>query len=105
MIKITDTHEKILSIDIGGSRIKAILLDVEGKMLIEYQRLDTPHPATPERVMETIAKLTDGFAGYTRLSQQHYPQILRSFHTTPAVGSWQKAFLHDRNPGHTMVCL
>ncbi len=64
----TAAEEKILSIDIGGSRIKAILLDPEGNMLKEYQRLNTPSPATPERVMETIAELTKSFAGYTRVS-------------------------------------
>ena len=61
-------EEKILTIDIGGSRIKAILLDSDGKMLIEYKRLDTPSPATPERVMQTIAELTKNFGGYTRVS-------------------------------------
>ncbi|MBA4057591.1 MAG: chromosome partitioning protein ParA, partial [Marivirga sp.] len=64
----TAFEEKFLSIDIGGSRIKAILLDSEGKMLIEYQRLNTPSPATPERVVQTIAELTQSFAGYTRVS-------------------------------------
>jgi len=88
MIKITDTHEKILSIDIGGSRIKAILLDVEGNMLIEYQRLDTPHPATPERVIETIAKLTEGFSGYTRVSVG-FPGYVKNgiVYTAPNLGS------------------
>lgn len=63
-----DAEEKILTIDIGGSRIKAILLDKDGKTLIEYKRLDTPSPANPERVMETIAELTKSFGGYTRVS-------------------------------------
>jgi polyphosphate glucokinase len=88
MIKITDTHEKILSIDIGGSRIKAVLLDVEGKVLIEYQRLDTPHPATPERVMETIARLTQGFPGYTRASVGFPGYVKKGIvHTAPNLGS------------------
>lgn len=64
----TATDEKILCIDIGGSRIKAILLDPDGKMLIEYQRLNTPSPATPENVMLTIAELTKSFGGYTKVS-------------------------------------
>ncbi len=63
-----DVEEKILTIDIGGSRIKAILLDKDGKTLIEYKRLDTPSPANPDRVMETIAELTGSFGGYTRVS-------------------------------------
>jgi polyphosphate glucokinase len=84
----TEAEEKILSIDIGGSRIKAILLDKDGKMLIEYQRLDTPAPATPERVMLTIAELTKSFDGYTRVSVG-FPGYVRKgvVHTAPNLGS------------------
>jgi len=95
----TDVEEKILSIDIGGSRIKAILLDKDGKMLIEYQRLDTPTPANPERVMETIGELTKSFAGYTRVSVG-FPGYVRKgiVHTAPNLGTenWQDVDLGKR---------
>ncbi len=83
-----DVEEKILSIDIGGSRIKAILLDKDGNMLIEYQRLNTPSPSTPEQVMDTIAELTKGFDGYTRVSVG-FPGFVRNgiVHTAPNLGT------------------
>ncbi|MEJ7645476.1 MAG: ROK family protein [Chryseolinea sp.] len=63
-----DQDEKILSIDIGGSRIKAIMMDSSGNLLIEYKRLDTPFPATPDRVIEIVAQLASEFPGFTRIS-------------------------------------
>lgn len=51
-----------LGIDVGGSGIKAALVDVDaGEMLTERVRLDTPQPATPERVMETVTGIVDQF--------------------------------------------
>jgi len=40
--------EKILSIDIGGSRIKATILDNEGNMLMDFQKIATPASPDPE---------------------------------------------------------
>lgn len=94
-----DVEEKILTIDIGGSRIKAILLDSEGKMLIEYKRLDTPSPATPDRVMQTIAELTKSFGGYTRVSVG-FPGYVKkgTVHTAPNLGTeyWKDVDLAGR---------
>ena len=36
---------KTLSIDVGGTRLKASVLDRDGKMLVEKVRIDTPYPA------------------------------------------------------------
>lgn len=85
-----DAEEKILSIDIGGSRIKAILLDKDGEILKEYTRLDTPTPANPERVMWTIAELTKNFEGYTRVSVG-FPGYVRKgiVFTAPNLGTEQ----------------
>lgn len=83
-----DVEEKILTIDIGGSRIKAILLDKDGNMLKEYQRLDTPSPANPERVMLTIAELTKFFEGYTRVSVGFPGYVKKGIvHTAPNLGT------------------
>jgi len=87
-----DVEEKILTIDIDGSRIKAILMDSERKMLIEYKRLDTPSPATPDRVMQTIAELTKSFGGYTRVSVGFPGYVKKGIvHTAPNLGTenWQ----------------
>ena len=90
--------EKILSFDIGGSRIKAILLDVEGKMLIEYNRVDTPAPSTPQNVIRAIGNLAQNFPGYTRVSVGFPGYVKRGIvHTAPNLGTayWKGTNLRD----------
>lgn len=53
---------KILGIDIGGSGIKAAIVNTEtGKLLSERHRIDTPKPATPEAVSKVIQQMVDYF--------------------------------------------
>jgi polyphosphate glucokinase len=63
-----DSNERILSIDIGGSHIKATILDGEGKMLSEYKKIETPSTADPEQVMQVIVDLTRSLQPYTKAS-------------------------------------
>jgi polyphosphate glucokinase len=50
---------KIQGFDVGGSSVKAGLVDVEGGMLVgELMSAPTPQPATPQGVMEVIAGLS-----------------------------------------------
>jgi polyphosphate glucokinase len=53
---------KILGIDIGGSGIKAAIVDTKtGEFLSERHRIDTPKPATPEAVAKVVKKMVDHF--------------------------------------------
>jgi len=56
--------ERVLSIDIGGSHIKAVVLDAQGEFLEEYQRLPTPNPASPKNALEVIGELARKFTSY-----------------------------------------
>ncbi len=82
----------ILAIDIGGSHIKAVLLDREGQMQSEYKRLPTPLPATPETVLSVIGQLADLQPGFTHISAG-FPGYVRNglVYTAPNLGteSWQ----------------
>jgi len=50
-----------LGIDIGGSGIKAGLVDIQkGEMISERIKIDTPIPSTPDAVATTIKQLLDG---------------------------------------------
>jgi polyphosphate glucokinase len=49
--------EQILAIDVGGTGLKAAIIDAHGKMLTERLRVATPHPCTPEQLVDTLAKL------------------------------------------------
>jgi polyphosphate glucokinase len=70
------SYQNILSIDIGGSHVKATVLNKEGALTMDYQRVETPKPTTPEKLLETIKSLTKnfpvfdcisaGFPGYVR---------------------------------------
>ena len=84
--------QKILSIDIGGSNVKATLLDAAGQTLMEYQKIETPLPATPKAVMIVITQLAQRFPGYDKISTG-FPGYVKDgiVHTAPNLGTdyWQ----------------
>lgn len=52
----------ILGIDIGGSGIKGAIVDTNtGELLTERIRIETPTPATPEAIAETVFEITSHF--------------------------------------------
>ncbi|MEO6455644.1 MAG: ROK family protein [Ginsengibacter sp.] len=59
---------KILTIDIGGSHIKATILDEAGMLIQDYERLLTPVPSGPLDVLEAIKTLVKKFTEYDRIS-------------------------------------
>jgi len=53
---------QVLGIDVGGSGIKGAPVNIyTGKLTAERHRIETPQPATPEAVVETIAQLAAHF--------------------------------------------
>ena len=53
---------KVLGIDIGGSGIKAAIVDTKkGKLLSKRHRIDTPKPATPEAVAKVVNEMVNHF--------------------------------------------
>lgn len=59
---------KILSIDIGGSNIKATVLNEKGELTKEYEKIPTPSPAGPDAVMNAIQTLVKDFPDYDKIS-------------------------------------
>ena len=57
-----------LAIDIGGSGIKAMVLDEKGNSITERLRIDTPDPATPKAVMSVICTLAEKQGSFDRVS-------------------------------------
>ncbi len=52
----------VLGIDIGGTGIKGAVVDtVTGELITERHRIETPQPATPEAVIETVESLIQEF--------------------------------------------
>jgi polyphosphate glucokinase len=64
----TDKINMILSVDIGGSSIKACLFSAEGNVLSEYTKLPTPAVSTPQAVLEVIKQLGATLPGFDRIS-------------------------------------
>ncbi|WP_071189794.1 ROK family protein [Trichormus sp. NMC-1] len=67
---------RTLSVDIGGSGVKVMVLDITGKPLTERGRLETPQPATPEVVINAIAMLASSQGEYHRVSVG-FPGVVR----------------------------
>ncbi|TCK92298.1 polyphosphate glucokinase [Paraburkholderia sp. BL9I2N2] len=55
--KVTASTERILAIDVGGTGLKAAIIDADGKMKTERLRVATPHPCTPDQLVDALAKL------------------------------------------------
>lgn len=92
------TPQRILSIDIGGTGIKACLLDSEGEMLEDFRKIATPDHASPENVLFAIMQLVSGFGGFDAISAG-FPGYVRDgiVFTAPnlAKGAWQNVNLNQ----------
>lgn len=58
---------RTLAIDIGGTGIKAMLLDARGNALTERMRVPTPKPATPRNVLGAIRDLAKQAGDFDRV--------------------------------------
>ena len=67
-MKKATTSLRILSIDIGGSHVKATILNSKGELLMDYKKVDTPSAATPDNIIEAIQTLVKGFPQFDHIS-------------------------------------
>ena len=88
-----------LAIDIGGSRIKAAVLDGVGNMLSGRVRVGTPHPCPPNLLLRQIAELVAPLPRFHRISVG-FPGVIRSgrVQTAPHLGTrpWRGFLLEAR---------
>jgi polyphosphate glucokinase len=59
---------RTLCIDVGGTGLKALILDAKGAPITERARVVTPHPATPDAVLAAIASLIEPLGEFDRAS-------------------------------------
>jgi polyphosphate glucokinase len=57
-----------LCIDVGGTGIKMLVLDAEGKPVNERARVLTPHPATPKAVLTVIRSMLEAQPHFDRVA-------------------------------------
>jgi polyphosphate glucokinase len=67
---------KTLSVDVGGTRFKASVLDRGGKMLVDKVSIDTPYPCPPEVLIESLRRLVRDLTSYHRVSVG-FPGLIR----------------------------
>jgi polyphosphate glucokinase len=84
----TSVQAKILAIDIGGSGLKAAILNSDGEMLTERLRVDTPHPCKRDELVEALVKLVEPFSGFDCVSVG-FPGVVRhgKIITAPNLGT------------------
>lgn len=71
---IARTHT--LSIDVGGSGLKAAVIDQAGRFLTERLRIDTPVGRPPKEIVEVLARLVAPLGSYDRVSVG-FPGVIR----------------------------
>lgn len=80
--------DKILSIDIGGTLIKAAILNQSGELLTDHKKIITPKPATPVLLINAIQELVSQLTGYEKISVG-FPGYVKDgvVHTCPQLGT------------------
>ena len=89
---------RTLAIDVGGTGLKASIIDDTGKLLVERVRIDTPVGAAPEKIVEVLALLVAPLGAYDRVSIG-FPGVVRDGRvlTAPNLGNarWKDYDLAD----------
>ena len=88
---------RTLCIDIGGTGLKALVLDEKGHKLTDRVRVETPKPATPETVVAALLALVKPLAPFDRVSVG-FPGVIvgGSTHTAPNLDkSWKNFELKE----------
>ncbi|MFZ1030305.1 MAG: ROK family protein [Limnoraphis robusta] len=68
MVEYSPEPPRTLAIDIGGSGIKMMVLNLVGEPLTQRARVETPQPATPELVIAAVSELARQQGEFERVS-------------------------------------
>ena len=83
-------HVATLAVDIGGSGLKATVLDRDGSMLANHVRVDTPNPSPPDVIVDALVALVKPLPPFDRISIG-FPGVVRDGFvlTAPNLGTEQ----------------
>src|ERR1700761_4018503 len=86
---------KILAIDIGGTGLKAAIIDTKGRFLSKRLRVKTPHHCRPAHMVSLLVDLVAPLKGYDHVSIG-FPGYVRDgkVFTAPNLGSKAWAGFH-----------
>ena len=65
---VTTPPTRTLAIDVGGTTLKASVLDAQGKMAAKRVSIDTPYPCPPWVLVKTLVGLVKPLPAYDRVS-------------------------------------
>ena len=79
---------KTLAIDVGGSHVKASVLDARGRMIHDRVKVDTPKNLTPPKLVSVIGDLVAELPHFDRVSVG-FPGVVRDgvVRTAPNLGT------------------
>jgi polyphosphate glucokinase len=82
---------RTLCIDIGGTGLKAMVLDPNGEPLTDRARVETPRPATPQSIVGALIDLVKPLAPFDRVSVGFPGVVVRGVtRTAPNLdGGWK----------------
>jgi polyphosphate glucokinase len=87
-----------LAIDIGGTGLKATVLDSAGKMLVKRARVATPYPCRPDIMLKALGELTAPLPSFDRVSIG-FPGVIRGGRVITAphfdAKAWQNYALEE----------
>jgi polyphosphate glucokinase len=86
-----------LAIDVGGTGLKASVLDAAGAMEVDRVRVPTSYPCPPTKLVETLGKLVRPLPAYDRVSVG-FPGMVRDGHVLTA-----PHFVTKSGPGSATV--
>jgi polyphosphate glucokinase len=61
-------QSRTLAIDVGGTGLKASVLDGRGRMIVDSVRVDTPYPCPPKVLIKTLVELVNPLPAFDRVS-------------------------------------
>lgn len=67
-MNLNRNHSTILALDVGGSNIKAAVLDSSGQVVQDYIKEKTPDNASPENIIGAVDRLVTQFVDYEKVS-------------------------------------
>lgn len=81
-------HARTLSVDVGGTGIKMLVLAADGTRATERTRKPTPQPATPDAVLTTILDMSQAHAPFDRVAVG-FPGVVQQgvIRTAPNLGT------------------